>query len=304
MKIRVLGSAAGGGFPQWNCNCRNCAGVRDGSVAATARTQSSIAASSDGRSWVLFNASPDLLTQVRAFPALQPARALRDSAIADVVLVDAQLDHTLGLLMLREGKPLRVWCTDRVQAELTSSHPIFELLDHYCGVEWQRLPIEPGSSFVIPSLESGRCHALAVPGNAPPFSSARDAPEPGDNIALSLTETRTGRTLFYAPGLAAIEPPVEQALRQANVVLVDGTFWSDDELLQLGVSSRRARQMGHLPQSGAGGMLEVLQGLAAERKILIHINNTNPILDERSPERARLQSAGVEVAHDGLELEL
>ena len=304
MKVRVLGSAAGGGFPQWNCNCRNCAGVRDGSVAATARTQSSIAASADGRSWVLFNASPDLLTQVRSFPALQPGRALRDTAIADVVLVDAQLDHTLGLLMLREGKPLRVWCTDRVRAELTSSHPIFELLDHYCGVEWQRLPIEPGSSFVIPSMESVSCRALAVPGNAPPFSPARDAPEPGDNIALSLTEVRTGRTLFYAPGLGAIEPPVEQALRQAHAVLVDGTFWSDDELVQLGVSSRRARQMGHLPQSGAGGMLEVLQGLGAERKILIHINNTNPILDERSRERARLEEAGVEVAHDGLELEV
>jgi len=204
MKIRVLGSAAGGGFPQWNCNCRNCAGVRDGSVAATPRTQSSIAASGDGQSWVLFNASPDLLAQIRSFAALQPGRALRDTAIVDVVLVDAQLDHTLGLLMLREGKRLRIWCSERVRAELTSSHPIFELLEHYCGVDWQRLPLEPGSSFVIPSMDSVRCQALAVPGNAPPFSPRRDAPEPGDNIALLLTETRTGRSLFYAPGLGAI----------------------------------------------------------------------------------------------------
>jgi pyrroloquinoline quinone biosynthesis protein B len=304
MKIRVLGSAAGGGFPQWNCNCPNCAGVRNGSVRATPRTQSSIAASADGNSWVLFNASPDLLLQIRSFAALQPARALRDSAIADVVLVDAQLDHTLGLLMLREGKPLRIWCSDRVRSELTGSHPIFELLDHYCGVDWQRLPIEPGSSFVIPSMASVRCQALAVPGNAPPFSPARDAPEPGDNIALLLTETRSGRTLFYAPGLGAIEPPVAAALRQAQALLVDGTFWSDDELLRLGVSSRRARQMGHLPQSGSGGMLEVLAPLTAERKILIHINNTNPILNERSPERALLEAAGIEVARDGLEFEI
>jgi pyrroloquinoline quinone biosynthesis protein B len=304
MKIRVLGSAAGGGFPQWNCNCPNCAGVRNGSVTATPRTQSSIAVSADGSSWVLVNASPDLLVQIRSFGALQPARALRDTAIADVVLVDAQLDHTLGLLMLREGKPLRVWCSDRVRAELTSSHPIFELLDHYCGVDWQRLPIEPGSSFVIPSMESVRCQALAVPGNAPPFSPARDAPEPGDNIALLLTETRSGRTLFYAPGLGAIEPPVAAALRQAQALLVDGTFWSDDELSRLGVSSRRARQMGHLPQSGPGGMLEVLAPLTAERKILIHINNTNPILDERSPQRAILEAAGIEVARDGLEFEI
>jgi pyrroloquinoline quinone biosynthesis protein B len=304
VKVRVLGSAAGGGFPQWNCNCANCTGVRNGTLAASARTQSSIALSGDGRSWVLVNASPDLLAQVRSFPALQPARALRDSAISDVVLVDAQLDHTLGLLMLREGKPLRVWCTERVQAELSLSHPIFELLDHYCGVDWQRLPIDAGSSFVIPSMESVRCQALPVPGNAPPFSPARDRPEPGDNIALCLTETRTGQTLFYAPGLGAIEPAVERALQQAHTLLVDGTFWSDDELVALGVSARRARQMGHLPQSGEGGMLEVLEPLPAARKILIHINNTNPILDERSTQRARLQAAGVEVAFDGLELEV
>ncbi len=305
MRARVLGSAAGGGFPQWNCNCPNCAGLRSGSIAATPRTQSSIAVSGDGLSWVLINASPDLLAQIRAFPALQPARALRDTAISDVLLVDAQIDHTLGLPMLREGRQaLRVWCTERVRAELTSSNPLFGLLQHYCGVEWQRLPIEPGSSFSIPSLPSIRCRAIAVPGNAPPFSPARDAPQPGDNIALSFTESRTGRTLFYAPGLGAIEPAVAEELGRAHILLVDGTFWSDDELPRLGVSARRARQMGHLPQTGAGGMLEVLRPLPAARKILIHVNNTNPILDERSAERALLESAGVEVAFDGLELEL
>src|SRR5688572_15962722 len=152
MRVRVLGSAAGGGFPQWNCNCRNCAGVRSGSVQATPRTQSSIAVSGDGSSWVLINASPDLLAQIRAFPELQPGRALRDTAISDVLLVDAQIDHTLGLPMLREGKLLRVWCTERVHAELTQSNPIFRLLQHYCGVEWLRLPIAPGSSFVMPSM--------------------------------------------------------------------------------------------------------------------------------------------------------
>jgi len=304
MKVRVLGSAAGGGFPQWNCNCPNCAGVRSGSIQASPRTQSSIAVSSDGRSWVLVNASPDLLAQIRAFPALQPARALRDTAISDVLLVDAQIDHTLGLLMLREGKPLRVWCTERVHAELSRSNPIFELLDHYCGVEWQRLPIGRGESFVIPSLESVRCQALAVPGNAPPFSPARDRPEPGDNIALLLSDARSGRSLFYAPGLGAVEPEVGEGLRGAQVVLVDGTFWREDELLRLGVSARSARQMGHLPQSGSGGMLELLGPLGAERKILIHINNTNPILDERSAERAQLTAAGIEVAYDGMEIDV
>ena len=304
MKVRVLGSAAGGGFPQWNCNCPNCAGVRSGSIQASPRTQSSIAVSTDVRSWVLVNASPDLLAQIRAFPALQPARALRDTAISDVLLVDAQIDHTLGLLMLREGKPLRVWCTERVHAELSRSNPIFELLDHYCGVEWQRLPIGRGESFVIPSLESVRCQALAVPGNAPPFSPARDRPEPGDNIALLLSDARSGRSLFYAPGLGAVEPEVGEGLRGAQVVLVDGTFWREGELLRLGVSARSARQMGHLPQSGSGGMLELLGPLGAERKILIHINNTNPILDERSAERAQLTAAGIEVAYDGMEIDV
>lgn len=304
MRIRVLGSAAGGGFPQWNCNCTNCAGVRSGAVAATPRTQSSIAVSSDDERWVLCNASPDLLAQIRSFGELQPARAIRDTALVDVVLVDAQIDHTLGLLMMREGGCLRVWCTDRVREELTHHHPIFPLLSHYCGVELHSMPIEAGSSFVMPSLPSVECQAIAVPGNAPPFSPARDAAQAGDNIALCWRDTRSSRTLVYAPGLSAIEPHVREVLQAADVVLIDGTFWSDDELVQLGVSSRRARQMGHLPLAGPGGMLELLAELPAQRKILIHINNTNPILDERSPERTLLEAADVEVAYDGMELEL
>jgi pyrroloquinoline quinone biosynthesis protein B len=304
MRVRVLGSAAGGGFPQWNCNCKNCAGLRQGTIAATPRTQSSIAASADGCHWVLFNASPDLLAQIQGFAALQPGRAVRDTAIADIVLVDAQLDHTLGLLMLREGGPFRIWCTERVRDELTTTYPVFNLLEHYSGVDWQRIPIERSSSFVLPSMDSVRCVAIPIPGNAPPFSRARDAAAPGDNIGIQLTDRRTGHTLFYAPGLGAAGPTVMPHLQQADVLLVDGTFWSDDELLHLGVSKRRARDMGHLPQSGPGGMLELLEALPARRKILIHINNTNPILDERSPERARLLEAGIEIAYDGMEIDV
>jgi pyrroloquinoline quinone biosynthesis protein B len=137
MKILVLGSAAGGGFPQWNCNCRNCAGVRDGSVRATPRTQSSIAVSANGVDWVLFNASPDILSQFRASPALQPGRALRDTGIVGVVLMDAQIDHTTGLFMLREGKPLDVWCTPQVHEDLTVGNPIFNVLSHFCTARWQ-----------------------------------------------------------------------------------------------------------------------------------------------------------------------
>jgi pyrroloquinoline quinone biosynthesis protein B len=304
MKIRVLGAAAGGGFPQWNCNCDNCLRVRAGTIQATPRTQSSIALSSDGESWVLVNASPDLPQQLKSFPALQPARALRDSAIVAVVLVDAQLDHTLGLLTLREGRPLQVWCTERVFEEITQSNPILPILQHYCGFNWRRIALEPDAGFSIPELAAIEITAIAVRGNAPPFSSRRDRPEPGDNIALWLRDQRTGKTLLYAPGLGQIEPSLTPILERADMLLVDGTFWTDDELIRLGVSKRSAREMGHLPQTGEGGMLEALESLPASRKILIHINNTNPILDEASPERRRLDKAGIEVAFDGMELDL
>jgi pyrroloquinoline quinone biosynthesis protein B len=300
----VLGAAAGGGFPQWNCNCPNCRGLRDGTLPARARTQSSIAVSADGVEWALINASPDLLAQIKAFPALQPARAIRDTGIRAIVLVDAQIDHTTGLLMLREGKPLEVWCTDTVREDLTTGNPLFRILEHYCGVHWRRLPIEDGSRFAIEGLPALSFAAVPLASKAPPYSPHRDDPHEGDNVGLHVTDLRSGRSLFYAPGLAEIGPRVAACLRAAEAVMVDGTFWSDDEMIRLGISAKRARDIGHLPQSGAGGMIEVLGPLRAARKILIHINNTNPILNEASPERARLDAAGIEVAYDGMELEI
>jgi len=304
MQIRVLGSAAGGGFPQWNCNCRNCDGVRKASIRAQPRTQSSIAVSPDGNDWVLFNASPDLLAQIKAFPALQPARAIRDTAIRAVVLVDGQIDHTTGLLMLREGKPLELWCTDMVREDLTTGNPLFSILGHYCGVNWHRLPTASGTHFSIDGIGHLQFSAVPLKSKAPPYSPHRDNPHEGDNIGIHITDLRTGKQLFYAPGLGQIEPHLAPLLGRADVVMVDGTFWTDDEMIKLGISSKRARDIGHLPQSGAGGMISVLQPLPAKRKILIHINNTNPILDEDSPERAELARAGIEVAHDGLHVTL
>ncbi|HYJ19848.1 MAG TPA: MBL fold metallo-hydrolase, partial [Burkholderiales bacterium] len=147
MRIRVLGAAAGGGFPQWNCNCRMCDGVRKGSLRAKARTQSSIVVSADNVNWVLFNASPDFLAQYKSFPELQPARGIRDTAIRSIILMDAQIDHTTGLLMLREGKPLEIYCTGMACEDLTTGNPLFNILDHYCGVNWHELPTAAGSSF-------------------------------------------------------------------------------------------------------------------------------------------------------------
>jgi pyrroloquinoline quinone biosynthesis protein B len=300
--VHVLGSAAGGGFPQWNCNCRNCDGLRRGRITARARTQSSLALSSDGSNWVLFNASPDILAQLRSFPPLQPGRALRDTAIVGIVLVDSQIDHTTGLFMLREGQPLRVFATDCVREDLTTGNPVFRILDHYCGVDWQRMDTKPDAYFPIEGVPGLKFRAVALASKAPPYSPHRQAPREGDNVGIVVRDEATGRTLFYAPGLGRIEAHVGEIFGQADCLLVDGTFWSDDEMLRLQISAKRARDMGHLALSGPGGMLEVLAGYSRPRKVLIHINNTNPILDEDSRERAQLAAAGIEVAHDGMEI--
>jgi len=304
MLIQVLGSAAGGGFPQWNCNCRNCDGVRKGTLRAQSRTQSSIAASADGVNWVLFNASPDILAQIRAFPGAQPARALRDTGFVGVVLIDAQIDHTTGLLMLREGRRLQVHCTDMVREDLTTGNPLLSILGHYCGVDWHCISTDAGSGFSVAGAEGLRFEALPLKSAAPPYSPHRNDPHPGDNIGVVIRDQATGRSVFYAPGLGEIEPRVGTAMGGADCVLVDGTFWTDDEMIRLGISKKRAREIGHLPQSGPGGMIEALSALPRPRKILIHINNTNPILDEASPERAQLAAAGIEVACDGMRIEL
>ncbi len=306
MRIRVLGSAAGGGFPQWNCNCRNCAGVRSGALHTRARTQSSIAVTGNTPgSWALVNASPDILSQLQASTLLQPARAIRDTAITAIVLVDGQIDHTTGLLMLREAtRPWPLWCTDNVYADLTRGNPILEVLSHYCGIDRRRIDLN-GEDFNIESVAGVRWRGLPVASKPAPYSPNRESPLPGDNVALQITSEDSGQSVLYAPGLGAVEDHLWSAMQAVDCVLVDGTFWTDDEMVRLGLSSKRARDIGHLPQSGPGGMLEWLERLPrATRKILIHINNTNPILEETSPERAHLHRMGIEVAWDGMEIVL
>jgi pyrroloquinoline quinone biosynthesis protein B len=310
MRIRVLGSAAGGGFPQWNCNCANCTGVRTGTLRARARTQSSIVVSGSGgdpgqAQWALVNASPDLLAQLQANPFLQPARAIRDTAICGIVLVDGQVDHTTGLYMLREAsRPWPLWCTDNVHADLTRGNPVFGVLSHYCGIDRRRIGLE-GEEFAVEGVNGVRWRALPVASKPAPYSPNRASPVPGDNIALLISDDVTGRSALYAPGLGDIGEPIWRAMQSARCVLVDGTFWTDDEMIRLGISRKHARDIGHLPQSGPGGMLEWLGRLPPQtRKVLIHINNTNPILDESSAERAELTRRGIEVAFDGMEIEL
>ncbi len=304
MRVHVLGSSAGGGFPQWNCNCRNCTAVRAGAPALRARTQSSIAVGS-GADWLLVNASPDVLQQIRAFDALQPARQLRDSGIRAVLLIDAQVDHTTGLYMLRERRePLDIWCTSAVREDLTQGNPIFGVLENFCGVCWHELPTD-STEITIDGLTDLGVRAVALSSKAPPYSPHRHAPVPGDNVGITLRDRRTGRSVFYAPGLGAIEPAVWAAMEAANCVMVDGTFWTDDEMETIGIAAKRSRDLGHLSQSGPGGMIETLDRLPpGTRRMLIHINNTNPILREDGPERAELNRHGIEVCHDGLDFDI
>ena len=306
MQIIVLGASAGGGFPQWNCNCTNCAGLRDGTVKALARTQSSICVSGDHcKDWVLVNASPDILQQIKATPELQPGRALRDTGIAGVLLVDGQIDHATGLFMLREQKQrLALWCTDPVDEDLRQGNPILRVLEHYCGVDRKDIALD-GAQFEIPKAEGIRFSALPLASKAAPYSPHREQSVVGDNIGLTITDTVSGRRLFYAPGLGARDDTVFRRMCEADCIMVDGTFWTDEEMIAWGLSTKTARDIGHLPQSGAGGMLEWLAELPVKvRKILIHINNTNPILDEASPQRAELTRRGIEVAHDGMRISL
>ncbi|WP_447742735.1 pyrroloquinoline quinone biosynthesis protein PqqB [Variovorax boronicumulans] len=306
MKILVLGSGAGGGFPQWNCNCRLCAGQRSGQVRATPRTQSSIAVSADGERWILLNASPDLGAQLRASPALWPRHGLRHSPIEAVVLMDSQIDHVAGLLSLREGQRLQLYCTPEAHDDLTGSLPLLRTLDSYCGVTWHPLSLEPGGG-AWHDIAGLRLQAVPVPGKAPPYSPRRQTEARSENAAVLIEDPATGKRLLYAPGLAQVGEAERRSLDACDCVLVDGTFWTEDEMVAAGLGKKHAADMGHLPQCDGPhgpGMLQALDACAARRKVLIHINNSNPILDEDGPQRAQLVRRGIEVAFDGMTLEI
>ena len=279
--------------------------MRAGTFNGQARTQSSIAVTgTDPAAAVLVNASPDILAQLRMTPELQPNRSLRDTGIAGIILVDGQVDHTTGLYMLRESaRPLPIWCTDSTCADLTVGNPILGVLEHFCRVDRHRIELQ--REFTVDKVPGVRWRALPVASKPAPYSPNREKPIAGDNVALVITDEKSGRHAVYAPGLAEIDDVMWTAMSTATVVMVDGTFWTDDEMIGLGISRKRARDIGHLAQSGAGGMLEWLGRLSRQtRKVLIHINNTNPILDESSGQAAQLRGQGVEVAWDGMEIEL
>ncbi len=303
MQINVLGSAAGGGFPQWNCNCRNCQGVRNGTLKTTARTQSSIALSDNGVDFVLCNASPDIAHQIAATPELNKKGVLRGTAIGSIILTDSQIDHTTGLLSLREGCPHQVWCTPEVHDDLTTGFPVFTMLSHWNG-GLEHHAIQPRVPFRVAVCPALKFTAIPLLSNAPPYSQYRDRPLPGHNVALFVEDTRSGNTLMYAPGLGEPDSELMGWLRKADCLLIDGTLWQDNELANTGVGLNTGKDMGHLALAEEQGLIALLASLPAKRKILIHINNTNPILDEESAERQALMQYGIEVSWDGMRIDL
>jgi pyrroloquinoline quinone biosynthesis protein B len=304
MQIRVLGSGAGGGFPQWNCNCPNCAGYRNQSVSMSARTQSSIAVSENGVDWILINASPDIRHQLASCPEMQPARQLRDTAIKSIILVDAQLDHTAGLLFLREAEHLEVYCTAAVKEDLTNGFPVFPLLNHYCGVTVHLISVANDSHFMVNGAPNLQFTSIPLFGKAPPYSPHRQHPVIGDNIGLLITGTQSNSSVFYAPGIEQMTSELKTLLKTVDCILVDGTFWTENEMIDIGVGTKPAKTMGHLPQTGEQGMLSELKKFNQARRILIHINNTNPLLNSDSDAYQQCRENGIEVAYDGMEIHL
>ena len=308
MRVEILGSAAGGGFPQWNCGCRNCQSVRAGTFNGKRRTQTQVAISNDGRSWFLLNASPDLRLQIEATPALHPQNGGRGSPIASVVLTSGDLDQIAGLLSLRELQPFRLYCTASIRRVLREDNSVFAMLNRVPNqVLWT--DIVPGESFSLLTVageDSGqRCAPLSLADRYPVYVGEKRSGLAAQESSLGLMlESNSGGRLAYLPAVPAVDDALLRQLETADVLLFDGTFWSDDELIRIQGSGATAREMGHIPISSAEGSLRKLAGLRRPRKIFLHVNNTNPMLDESSAEYREVRAAGWEVAEDGWHFDL
>ena len=309
MRVRVLGSAAGGGYPQWNCNHPNSRRARENDPAAIPRTQSSIAVSADGDNWFLCNASPDLRHQINSNDILHPKKALRDSPIQGAVLTNADVDHIAGLLNLRESQPLNLYATQRVLGVL-AANSVFNVLNPQFV---KRIPFHldqptelaladgrPSGVVVVPFAVPGKVALwLEDESKGPNFGSVAE-----DTIALEVRDGDGATRFFYVPGCAHMPPELAGRLKGAPLVLFDGTLWRDDEMIVSKVGVKTGNRMGHMSLSGDDGTLAAFADLDVTRKVFIHINTTNPVLLEDSPERRAVNDAGWEVSYDGMEIAL
>jgi pyrroloquinoline quinone biosynthesis protein B len=310
MIIRILGAAAGGGFPQWNCNGRNSASVRAGKSGFTARTQSSLAVSADGKRWVLLNASPDLRQQIAAAPALWPDASgpLRNSPIKSAVVTNADVDHIIGLINLREAQPFSIYASSRVM-ETIKANSVFNVLNEAI-VPRHELPLDTTTEIEGAGEDLGlSVRAFAVPGKIALFlEDASDTKgfgsRDGDTIGLEVTEKATGKAFFYIPGCAEVDPPLAETIRGAALLFFDGTLFTDDEMITQGLLNKTGQRMGHISMSGPAGSIAAFKPLGVKRKVYVHINNSNPVLDENSAERKEAEAAGWEIGYDGMELHL
>lgn len=307
MQVLILGSAAGGGFPQWNCACRNCAGLRAGTFAGKARSQAQLAVEIEVGRWLLVGASPDLRAQIDATASLHPRDGLRQSPIAGVVLTSAELDHVLGLLLLRELQPLVVHTTSSIRRILREDNSMFGMLNRVPEqVVWK--DINPDEEFLLEFRDcSGvRCQATSLGSRFPAYVTSEQqrkllAQEASVGLVL---ESREGKRIGYFPAVPEINGTLLGILESCDLIFFDGTFWSDDELSLVRGNGQTAREMGHIPISSSGGSLKNLGGLRRPRKVFFHINNTNPMLDESGKEYCMVREAGWEIAEDGWQLNL
>lgn len=302
MRIRILGSAAGGGVPQWNCRCANCQSARAGDGVVRPRTQSSAAVTADGQHWFLLNVSADVRMQLAACADLwPPAGAPRGTTIAGCVLTDAEIDHASGLLQLREGCEFGIFSTPTVRRWLHQYLPIGPILAPFARRTWTDLSLDAVLELPLPGGEpSGlRVRAFELGRDTPRFVPENPADAIGSIIGLEIEDTLHGGKLVYAPGVPDIGESLRQAVQGADCLLLDGTFWTDDEPSRMGFSRSTATAMGHVPVSGAAGSLAWLAGLPVRHRVYVHINNTNPLLQERGPERREVEQSGVVVGEDG-----
>lgn len=314
MRVKLLGASAGGGFPQWNCACPNCRAIRKGNFQGKPRTQSQVAVSSDASdAWFLLNASPDLRSQIESNPELHPHpknSETRHTPIAAVVLTNADLDHVLGLLLMRESQPIHIYATASVRKILTQDNSMFKMLDQKPGqVKWT--DVVPGQSFELESIAGTRsgisCTAFSLPCKYPIYVGEARTPtlDPKEAVqALVLEDQRTSRKMAYLPGIQALDQEWLGRLGECDLVLCDGTFWTDEELQKLSGATRSSRQMGHIPMSGPEGSVALLSTLQKPIKVFTHINNTNPVLNEAGPEYQIARQAGIQVGQDGMEFRL